>query len=139
MVTLLEAIEKFSFDACIGGTRRDEEKSWARERIFIIPARIRAMGPQEPAAGEGSCAGARCRPRNRSHAPQPGTTSTIPHGSFPYGGDITCTAPAVSTATTIEEIISETALSTITERGAIRLDDQTSESAMEQRKKEGDF
>lgn len=54
-------------------------------------------------------------------------------------GDITCTAPVASTATTIEEIISETALSTITERGATRLDDQTSDSAMEQRKKEGYF
>ena len=54
-------------------------------------------------------------------------------------GDITCTAPVESTADTIAKIIAETALTTITERGATRLDDQTSEAAMEQRKKEGYF
>ena len=54
-------------------------------------------------------------------------------------GDITCTAPVASTATTIEAIISETAATTITERGATRLDDQTNESSMELRKKEGYF
>jgi len=54
-------------------------------------------------------------------------------------GDITCTAPVDSTATTVEQIIAETAQTTITERGATRLDDQTSEASMEQRKKEGYF
>lgn len=33
-VTLLDAIEEFEFDACIGGARRDEEKARAKERIF---------------------------------------------------------------------------------------------------------
>ena len=33
-VTLLEAIEEFSFDALMGGARRDEEKARAKERIF---------------------------------------------------------------------------------------------------------
>src|SRR5689334_16750283 len=32
--TLLETIEEFKFDACIGGARRDEEKARAKERIF---------------------------------------------------------------------------------------------------------
>jgi sulfate adenylyltransferase subunit 2 len=32
--TLLDAIEKFKFDACIGGARRDEEKARAKERFF---------------------------------------------------------------------------------------------------------
>ena len=54
-------------------------------------------------------------------------------------GDITCTAPVESTASTVAAIIEETATTTITERGATRLDDQTSEAAMEQRKKEGYF
>jgi sulfate adenylyltransferase subunit 2 len=54
-------------------------------------------------------------------------------------GDITCTAPVESDADSIERIIAETATTTITERGATRLDDQTSEAAMEQRKKEGYF
>ncbi len=34
--TLLETIEEFEFDACIGGARRDEEKARAKERIFSI-------------------------------------------------------------------------------------------------------
>ena len=54
-------------------------------------------------------------------------------------GDITCTAPVISDADSIEKIIAETATTTITERGATRLDDQASEAAMEQRKKEGYF
>ncbi|MFH7112049.1 sulfate adenylyltransferase subunit CysD, partial [Achromobacter xylosoxidans] len=33
-VTLLEALEEFGCDACIGGARRDEEKARAKERIF---------------------------------------------------------------------------------------------------------
>src|SRR6202008_1833581 len=33
-VTLLEAINEFSFDAAIGGARRDEEKARAKERVF---------------------------------------------------------------------------------------------------------
>jgi 3'-phosphoadenosine 5'-phosphosulfate sulfotransferase (PAPS reductase)/FAD synthetase len=33
-VTLLEAIEEFGFDCCIGGARRDEEKARAKERIM---------------------------------------------------------------------------------------------------------
>lgn len=34
--TLLNAIEEFKFDACIGGARRDEEKARAKERIFSV-------------------------------------------------------------------------------------------------------
>ncbi|KPM32418.1 Sulfate adenylyltransferase, small subunit [Croceitalea dokdonensis DOKDO 023] len=34
--TLLDAIEEFRFDACIGGARRDEEKARAKERIFSV-------------------------------------------------------------------------------------------------------
>jgi sulfate adenylyltransferase subunit 2 len=33
-VTLLDAIEEFTFDACLGGARRDEEKARAKERFF---------------------------------------------------------------------------------------------------------
>jgi len=54
-------------------------------------------------------------------------------------GDITCTAPVESVADTVAQIIAETATTTITERGATRLDDQASEASMEQRKKEGYF
>jgi sulfate adenylyltransferase subunit 2 len=54
-------------------------------------------------------------------------------------GDITCTAPVESGADSIRRIIEETAATTVTERGQTRLDDQTSEASMEQRKKEGYF
>ena len=54
-------------------------------------------------------------------------------------GDISCTCPVLSEANTPEKIIAETVLSEITERGATRMDDQTSEASMERRKKEGYF
>jgi len=34
--TLLDTIDEFGFDACIGGARRDEEKARAKERIFSV-------------------------------------------------------------------------------------------------------
>ena len=54
-------------------------------------------------------------------------------------GDITCTARSRPTRPTSRAIIAETAAATITERGATRLDDQTTEASMELRKKEGYF
>ena len=54
-------------------------------------------------------------------------------------GDISCTCPVASDAATIEAIIAETAMTKITERGATRMDDRTSEASMEQRKKTGYF
>jgi sulfate adenylyltransferase subunit 2 len=54
-------------------------------------------------------------------------------------GDISCTCPVASSASSVEEIIEETLAATLTERGATRMDDQTSESSMERRKKEGYF
>ncbi|SDQ48931.1 sulfate adenylyltransferase subunit CysD [Thermostaphylospora chromogena] len=54
-------------------------------------------------------------------------------------GDMTCTGAIQSTATTVDEIIAEIAATRITERGATRADDRTSEAAMEDRKREGYF
>jgi sulfate adenylyltransferase subunit 2 len=54
-------------------------------------------------------------------------------------GDIPCTAPVASRAADPDAVIRETAAATLTERGATRLDDQTSEVSMELRKKEGYF
>lgn len=54
-------------------------------------------------------------------------------------GDISCTCPVASTASTVENIIAETAVTEVTERGATRMDDQTSEASMEKRKKQGYF
>jgi sulfate adenylyltransferase subunit 2 len=70
---------------------------------------------------------------------RPGDTIEEVMVRFRTVGDITCTAPVESDADSIDRIIAETATTTITERGATRLDDQTSEAAMEQRKKEGYF
>ena len=53
--------------------------------------------------------------------------------------DITLTGCVESTASTVEEIIEETAISRVTERGATRGDDKFSEAAMEDRKREGYF
>ena len=54
-------------------------------------------------------------------------------------GDMTCTAAVESLAADAESVIAETALARISERGATRADDRTSEAAMEDRKKEGYF
>jgi len=54
-------------------------------------------------------------------------------------GDMTCTCPVASDAETVDAIIAETAQARITERGATRMDDQTSDASMERRKKEGYF
>jgi sulfate adenylyltransferase subunit 2 len=54
-------------------------------------------------------------------------------------GDMTITGAVLSTATTVGEVITEVAATRITERGATRADDRTSEAAMEDRKREGYF
>jgi sulfate adenylyltransferase subunit 2 len=54
-------------------------------------------------------------------------------------GDLTLTGCVESNASTIDEIIAEVAIATVTERGATRGDDRFSEAAMEDRKKEGYF
>jgi len=54
-------------------------------------------------------------------------------------GDISCTCPVASSADSLADIIAETAITDITERGATRMDDQTSEASMEKRKKAGYF
>ena len=54
-------------------------------------------------------------------------------------GDASCTGAVESTAATVHDVIAEVAATRITERGATRADDRTSEAAMEDRKKEGYF
>ena len=186
-VTLLEAIEEFGFDACIGGARRDEEKARAKERIFSFRDEFGQWDPknQRPELwdlynarafkGENirvfpisnwtefdvwqyierenlelpSIYYAHTRPVVRKAGgllPVTNITPARPEDKVEYlkvrfrtVGDITCTAPVESDADTVARIIAETAETTITERGATRLDDQTSEASMEQRKKEGYF
>ena len=54
-------------------------------------------------------------------------------------GDITCTCPVESPATTAADIVVETLAADVSERGATRMDDKTSDASMEKRKKEGYF
>ena len=186
-VTLLEAIEEFGFDACIGGARRDEEKARAKERIMSFRDEFGQWDPknQRPELwnlynarshkGENirafpisnwteldvwqyiareqlelpSIYFAHTRPVVRKNGLLQPVTDLTPARDgdvvedvlvrFRTVGDITCTAPVESDADTLDKILAETATTTITERGATRMDDQTSEASMEQRKKEGYF
>ena len=54
-------------------------------------------------------------------------------------GDISCTCPVESSAASIDAILEETRSARLTERGATRMDDQTSDASMERRKREGYF
>jgi sulfate adenylyltransferase subunit 2 len=186
-VTLLEAIEEFGFDACIGGARRDEEKSRAKERIMSFRDAFGQWDPknQRPELwnlynarshqGENirafpisdwteldvwqyiqreglelpSIYYAHTRAVVRDKGLLRPVTDVTPAGPtdqveqvrvrFRTVGDITCTAPVESEADTVEQILAETAVTTITERGATRMDDQTSEASMEERKRAGYF
>jgi sulfate adenylyltransferase subunit 2 len=71
--------------------------------------------------------------------PRAGETVATRRVRFRTVGDITCTCPVASEADTLERIIAETAAATVTERGATRMDDQTSDASMELRKREGYF
>jgi sulfate adenylyltransferase subunit 2 len=186
-VTLLEAIEEFRFDCCIGGARRDEEKARAKERIFSFRDEFGQWDPKNQRPELWNLFNARVHKgenirafpisnwteldvwqyiaREQLELPsiyfahkrqvvrksgllQPVTDVTPARAGdvieelsvrFRTVGDITCTAPVESDAVTLVDIIAETAATTITERGETRLDDQTSEASMEQRKKEGYF
>jgi len=186
-VTLLEAIEEFGFDACIGGARRDEEKARAKERIFSFRDEFGQWNPkaQRPEvwnlyntrvhAGENmrvfpisnwteldvwqyiarenlalpSIYYAHQRdvvrrkgllvPVTPLTPPQEGESVENLTVRFRTVGDISCTCPVASEAADPLAIIAETAVTDITERGATRMDDQTSEASMERRKKEGYF
>jgi sulfate adenylyltransferase subunit 2 len=186
-VTLLEAIEEFGFDCCIGGARRDEEKARAKERIMSFRDEFGQWDPKNQRPELWNLYNARAhkgenirafpisnwteldvweyiqreslalpsiyfahrRPVVRANGllqpvtpvtpARPGDTIEEVSVRFRTVGDITCTAPVESTADTVAKILLETATSTITERGATRMDDQTSDASMEQRKKEGYF
>ena len=193
-VTLLEAIEEFGFDCCIGGARRDEEKARAKERIMSFRDEFGQWDPKNQRPELWSLYNARSHKGENIRAfpisnwtemdvwqyierenlalpsiyfahqrdvvmrsgsivpvnvPLVGgeVANPVKAGEdiinmqvrFRTVGDISCTAPVISDADTVSKIVLETATSTITERGATRLDDQTSDASMEQRKKEGYF
>ncbi|MDR4652777.1 MAG: sulfate adenylyltransferase subunit CysD [Nitrosomonas sp.] len=186
-VTLLDAIAEFSFDACIGGARRDEEKARAKERIFSFRDEFGQWDPKNQRPELWDLYNTRTHPGENirvfpisnwteldvweyiareklevpeiyfahereviqrdagllpvSHLvqPKPGEQAERMVVRFRTVGDMSCTCPVASTAATVEDIIAETAMTRITERGATRMDDQTSEASMELRKKEGYF
>ena len=186
-VTLLDAIAEFSFDACIGGARRDEEKARAKERIFSFRDEFGQWDPKNQRPELWDLYNARVQPgenirvfpisnwteldvwgyigrerlevpaiyfshrravvrRNGLLAPVTALTPAKPGEAveevpvrFRTVGDITCTCPVDSRADSVAAILEETAVTSITERGATRMDDQTSDASMELRKKEGYF
>jgi sulfate adenylyltransferase subunit 2 len=70
---------------------------------------------------------------------QPGERVETAQVRFRTVGDMTCTCPVESQAITPEEVVAETLTVTVSERGATRMDDRTSDASMERRKKEGYF
>ena len=186
-VTLLETIAEFQFDACIGGARRDEEKSRAKERIFSFRDEFGQWNPKAQRPELWDLYNTHIHPgenmrvfpisnwteldvwqyiareklalppiyfaHERQVIPRNGflvpltTLTPAKEGEvietqvvrFRTVGDISCTCPVASDAATVEAIIAETAMTKITERGATRMDDRTSEASMEQRKKAGYF
>lgn len=185
--TLLDTIEEFGFDACIGGARRDEEKARAKERIFSVRDEFGQWNPklQRPELwniyngrihkGEN----VRVFPisnwteldiwnyiRNEniglpsiyfahereviehdgqlvavSEFVQIDETDKVVKRKVRYRtvGDMTCTAAVESSASTLDEVISEIISTRISERGETRIDDKVTEAAMEDRKKNGYF
>jgi sulfate adenylyltransferase subunit 2 len=185
-VTLLDTIEKNGFDCVMGGARRDEEKSRAKERFFShrdefgqwdpknqrpelwnifngrkqigehfrtfpisnwtemdiwqyiltekidIPS-IYFAHQREVFLRDGVLMAASEFIKRRENE-----ESFLEEIRFRTIGDITCTGAVRSSANSLEKIIEEVAATRTTERGT-RADDKRSESAMEDRKKEGYF
>ena len=70
--------------------------------------------------------------------PRDNESPTIENVRFRTIGDATCTGAVLSSASSLDEVITEVAASRVTERGS-RADDRRSEAAMEDRKKQGYF
>lgn len=186
--TLLEVIEEFEFDACIGGARRDEEKARAKERIFSVRDEFGQWDPKKQRPEIWSIYNGKIdKGENVRVFPISNWTELdiwnyikreeidLPkiyfthlrecvvneHGQlmaknsflnitsddvlvtknvrYRTVGDMTCTAAVESQAYSVDDIIEEISQTKISERGATRMDDRTSEAAMEDRKKNGYF
>lgn len=185
--TLLETIEEFDFDACIGGARRDEEKARAKERIFSVRDEFGQWDPKLQRPELWNVYNGRIhKGENVRVFPISNWTELdiwnyikrekiqLPSIYFAHNrevleyegqlianspfirvdegdklvnrqvryrtvGDMSCTAAVESSASTLDDIISEITLSRISERGETRIDDRVSEAAMEDRKKNGYF
>lgn len=185
-VTLLDTIEKYGYDACLGGGRRDEEKARAKERFFSHRDDFGQWDPKNQRPELWNLFNGRKNPGEHfrvfplsnftemdiwmylkreniplppiyfAHSrevferngmllavtefliPQPHEAITRRVVRFRTIGDATCTGAVESTAANLDEVIAEVAAARQTERGT-RSDDKRSETAMEDRKKEGYF
>jgi len=184
---LLDAIEKYRFNALFGGARRDEEKARAKERVFSFRDEFGQWDPKNQRPELWSLYNGRHHPGEsirvfplsnwteldvwhyiaRERLPLPsiyfahdrevverdgmlyavneflpareGERPQVRRVRYRTVGDATCTAAVLSEADTVEKVIEEVAATRVTERGATRGDDRFSESAMEDRKREGYF
>jgi sulfate adenylyltransferase subunit 2 len=185
-VTLLDTLEKYKFDAAIGGGRRDEEKARAKERFFSHRDEFGQWDPKNQRPELWNIFNGKKRMGEHfrvfpisnwtemdiwqyifhENIDLPSIYYTHERKVFnrdgvwlawaPFMklkekekveirkvrcrtvGDITCTGLSLSTANSLEEIIREIAATRVTERGG-RYDDQRSDAAMEDRKKDGYF
>jgi sulfate adenylyltransferase subunit 2 len=185
--TLMDTIQEYEFDACIGGARRDEEKARAKERIFSVRDEFGTWDPKKQRPELWNIYNGKIsKGENVRVFPISNWTEAdvwmyiasnkIPLPSLYFAhkrevllhqgklvakspyiqtdsndivetrliryrtvGDMTCTAAVESEATDAYEVLQETLISRISERGATRMDDQLSEAAMEDRKKNGYF
>ncbi|MCX7696809.1 MAG: sulfate adenylyltransferase subunit CysD [Bacteroidales bacterium] len=185
-ITLLDTIEKYKFDALLGGARRDEEKARAKERFFSHRDIFGQWDPKNQRPELWNLFNTRKKPGEHFRVfPLSNWTELdvwmyihrenieIPSLYFSHErdvfyrdgvwlayasfmalkpnekiekkrvrcrtiGDMTCTGVVLSEANTLEDIILEVATSRVTERGN-RADDKRSETAMEDRKREGYF
>jgi sulfate adenylyltransferase subunit 2 len=185
--TLLDAIAEHSFDACIGGARRDEDKARAKERVLSFRDAFGQWDPKRQRPELWQLYQGRVQPGEHLRAfplsdwteldiwqyierehielpsiyfahrrqvverdgmllavgewvtPAPGEPVLEETVRFRTVGDATCTGAVRSEATTLAAIVTEVASSKVSERGATRADDRFSETAMEDRKREGYF
>ncbi|MFN4245893.1 MAG: sulfate adenylyltransferase subunit CysD [Brevinematia bacterium] len=185
--TLLDTIQEFEFDACIGGARREEEKARAKERIFSVRDEFGQWNPKKQRPELWNILNGRIKKgenvrvfplsnwteldiwmyilRENISVPsiyfahyrdcieykgklvavspfikiEPDDKIVRKKVRFRTVGDMTCTAALESDADTVEKIIEELISTNLSERGATRLDDTISETAMEDRKRVGYF
>ena len=153
-VALLEAIEQNRFDCLIGGARRDEEKARAKERIFSHRDSFGQWQPKEQRPELWTLFNTRIRPGEhfrafpisnwteldvwlylaREHIPLPPLYYAHQRQVVRRKGllvpltEVTPLQPGEQAETV-----------SVSERGATRMDDRTSDASMERRKKEGYF
>jgi len=185
-ITLLDALQELKIDAAIGGARRDEEKSRAKERFFSHRDEFGQWEPRRQRPELWSIFNAHHLPGEHfrvfplsnwteediwqyirkenievpalyfSHEREVfehqhnlyAVSDYIRLGAdvtrsrkvvrFRTIGDMTCTGAIESVAMNIDDILLENAVSRFTERGT-RIDDQRSETSLEDRKRSGYF